>query len=256
MSAENNFAPPPGALTSDEPFVPARGRALVVYVLFAAYILVTLFRVAASVAELTTPPVLLGGPGEQVTLTGLLRGLVYLAAFFVYVPLVVAFLVWLHRVSKNVPALGNPRSGVEYTPGWAVGSFFIPFGNLYMPYKGVREVWDKSDPAIRTADDMAFTPAAPAPLVVGWWVAWLASTVVSNIFFRLLGDAKMPADGRFIAGFELVSGALNLAAAVLAVLVVRGVERRQSERARHVFHVAQVPPPPPVFHQPPPALPS
>lgn len=43
----------------------------------------------------------------------------------------VAFLMWFHRTHKNLPGLGGRE--LKYTPGWAVGGFFVPFLNLVRP---------------------------------------------------------------------------------------------------------------------------
>jgi len=43
----------------------------------------------------------------------------------------VTFLVWFHRVDKNLSALGG--RDLKYTPGWAMGGFFVPFLNLVRP---------------------------------------------------------------------------------------------------------------------------
>jgi hypothetical protein len=257
MMTSENHAPGPGpaaGFAASEPFVSAHGRATVVTGLFVAYIVVALLSIASTVVQLAADPIILAagdGPDEQLTLNDLLMLLAGLAAVLVYVALVVAFLMWLYRVCRNVPALGNPRSGVEHSPGWAVGSFFVPFVNLVVPYKAVREVWVKSDPAVRAGDDSMFAQPSSAPLVLGWWVAWLVMNAASNISLRLM--SKETADTRgFVAGVDLVSDLLGILAAVLAIAVVRGIDRRQAESARHVAYAPHTPPPPPVFAQSPP----
>src|SRR5918997_1098797 len=94
-----------------------------------------------------TPPA--GLTAEAAETNDLRQWAVALIHLAVRIALVVAFLLWLHRASKNLAALGNPKSRIEYTPGWAVGWFFIPFANLVMPYRAVREVWVKSEPPVR-----------------------------------------------------------------------------------------------------------
>ena len=246
-------APAPEALTASEPFVSAHGRALIVVALFATYIVVKLFSAAATVFGLLTEPLVIAAgesANEQVTLLDLLMLFAWLGSFLLYMALTVAFLVWLHRASKNIPAFGNPKSGVEYSPGWAVGSFFIPFVNLVVPYKAVREVWVKSDPSVRTGDDFMFAQPSSAPLVLGWWILWLASNVLSNIFWQIQSDEVLPGAEGFMAGVKLLSDLVNIIAAVLAIMVVRGIDRRQAERARHVTYVPHMPPPPPIFRVP------
>jgi hypothetical protein len=248
MNYETRTSTPSG-LNAAEPFVSAHGRATVTVALFVAYILTALFSIVANVAAFAEPIVLIAEGGQQVTLYDMLFLLSLLATFLIIVPLAVAFLVWLHRVVRNVPALGNPKSKVDYSPGWAVGSFFVPFVNLVVPYKAVREVWEKSDPAVRSGDDFMFAQPSPAPLVLGWWLVWIAWYVLSNISWRLHDDVTTPDTLRFTAGFHILSHLSGIVTAALAIAVVRGIDRRQTERARHVAYVSHTPPPPPVFAQ-------
>lgn len=255
-ASENNV---PAGLRGSEPFVSAHARATTVVALFVAYIVTAVFSAASSLLLFFTNPVILAaeeGVDEAFTLYDLLQLLSGLGMLLVFVALVVAFLMWLHRVSKNLPALGNAKQGIEYSPGWAAGSFFVPFVNLVVPYKAVREVWQKSDPAVRTEDEFMFSaPSSAPPFLLGWWIFWLASNFMDRIVWRL--QDNVTADSlNFVAGVDIVAHGLGIVAAVLAILVVRGIDRRQAERARHVTCVANLPPPPPVFGPQPAAGPA
>jgi len=241
------------SLTSSEPFVSAHGRATAVVALFVAFIFAASL---AAVSNLMQISLLSGAEGggltaEQVEANDLRQLAVTLIAAAVFVALVVAFLVWLHRVVKNLPALGNPKSRIEYTPGWAVGSFFIPFANLFMPYRAVREAWDKSNPLVRTAEGLTFAPLTPSRLLAGWWACWIAFGFVSRMASRLHSRADDPESILRTTWLMVVGDLVGIAAAVLAILVVRGLDRRQEERSRSVTYVAHTPPPPPLAPPPP-----
>lgn len=250
MNVENSTAPPAG-LTAGEPFVSAHGRAQVVLFLFATFVAVSLFSLFSNLLQLDLiADALSGGEvaqdrAELNDVRQMVAGLLQIAARLL---LAVAFLVWLHRVTKNVPALGNPMSKINYTPGWAVGSFFIPFGNLFMPYRAVREVWDHSDPAVRTEEEAGSTlrPARPA-LVVGWWLGFILWTFINRISDNLTRGAETAQAMRTVTGLTITSDVVGIVAAVLGIMVVRGLDRRQAERARHVAYVPNMPPPPPLF---------
>src|SRR5688572_9717366 len=64
--------------------------------------------------------------------------------FLGFVAAIVVFLVWMRRSYINLKALGV--RGLEYSPGWAVGCWFIPFVNLVRPYTIMKEIWTRSDP--------------------------------------------------------------------------------------------------------------
>ncbi|HEX8117701.1 MAG TPA: DUF4328 domain-containing protein, partial [Pyrinomonadaceae bacterium] len=244
----------PAGLTASEPFESAHTRATVVVVLFALYVVVALAAVAANVAQLALPPVVLAAAeegGEQLTLGDLFQFIIALATLCVFVALVVAFCLWLHRAAKNLRALGNKN--MEHSPGWAVGSFFVPFVNLVVPYKAVKEVWLKSDPSAHIEEGVMFTaPSSTPPLVLGWWIAWLVSNFLGRLSWRLQDNSTLGTHD-FVVGVDIISDLANVVAAVLAVLVVRGIDRRQAERARHVTYIPHTPPPPPLFR---PGMPS
>ena len=242
-------------LTSSRPYVSAHGRAQVVVFLFLAFIAVSLFSVFSNLLQISflTDALAGGGVSEESAERNDMRqraSAILLVA--VYVALVVAFLLWLHRAAKNLPALSNPQSHIEYTPGWAVGWFFVPLAHLFMPYKAVREVWQKSDPAIRTETDRAFTPDAASPLLLFWWLSWVAMSVISRITSRLGRDASSIDTVRWVTWADVVGNLVGILAAALAILVVRDIDRRQEERSRHVVYLPHMPPPPPQFAPPPP----
>jgi hypothetical protein len=56
-------------------------------------------------------------------------GVIGFAQMVAYWVTSVAFFVWLHRANRNLPALG--AIGLKFTPGWAVGCFFVPLVNVF-----------------------------------------------------------------------------------------------------------------------------
>jgi hypothetical protein len=85
----------------------------------------------------------------------------------------VLFLMWLARANRNLGALSGEQ--MAFTPGWAVGWFFVPFANFVMPYRVVKEIWQVSR---RQEKDRS-------TFLVGWWwclsVAGYALSVVMSV---------------------------------------------------------------------------
>src|SRR5687767_1529604 len=69
-------------------------------------------------------------------------GLAYMAFTLVFVASVVVVAMWIHRAHANLRDAGT--DGLEFTPGWAVGWYFIPFANLIKPFQAMRELWNAS----------------------------------------------------------------------------------------------------------------
>ena len=112
--------------------------------------------------------------------------------------------------------------GLEFTPGWAVGWYFIPFANLLKPFQAMRELWNASHGEVTT-----FGGEAPSQVKL-WWGTWIAGNIVSNIGMRivLMEDGG---SGSVTAGNAIGAAgtALLMLAAVLLVKVIAGVTQAQ-----------------------------
>ncbi len=89
----------------------------------------------------------------------------------------VLILIWIHRANVNARALG--ATGMNFTPGWSVGWYFVPFANLVKPFQAMREIWLASEAPGQWSQ--AQTPG----LLRWWWFLWLAESVTGNLSFRL-----------------------------------------------------------------------
>jgi hypothetical protein len=165
--------------------------------------------------------------------------LLSILATIIYLVTVVFFCMWLYRAYDNLRAF-NPWARLEYSPGWAVGSFFIPFVNLVLPYKAVREVWEKSG---HPDEAFLYAPSPPAWFHF-WWAFWLLSNFAGNISFRVSFSEN--ADVRTSMMVDIVASALAVVAALFAYIVVDAIDKRQEETSGKVkLGDYSGPPPPP-----------
>jgi Domain of unknown function (DUF4328) len=162
------------------------------------------------------------------------------AELIIYVATVVVFLMWLYRVSANLRAFNPPRR-LEHSPGWAVGSFFIPIANLFLPYRAVREIWQKSEPA----DELSISEPGPPAWFPVWWTFWLLSSFAGNISMRVSFNENVSL--KTATMISMVASALSIIAAVFAYVVVDLIDQKQEE-ASGKLSVGRFtgPPPPPV----------
>ncbi|AKF11553.1 DUF4328 domain-containing protein [Sandaracinus amylolyticus] len=124
----------------------------------------------------------------------------------------VVFLVWLHRASKNAHVLSETK--LQFTPGAAVGVWFAPCVNAWVPYQVVREIDRASAPEPSAVD---------TGLVAGWWACWIGSLIITR-FVLAQGESV---ETTLVAGSFLA----HLTAAVLAILVVERIRKNQLARA-------------------------
>lgn len=145
-----------------------------------------------------------------------------------YLATVVVFLVWFRRVRLNAGLFD--ASAQRMAPGWAVGGWFVPVGNLWLPYQVAGGVWAASTP-IRPdggrrsgrglqgrAQPLAGGPgcfrcSSPRLPIAGtrWPRRWTSPNDANNLV--------------------MVADLVDLGAAVLAVAFVRALTRTRGERA-------------------------
>lgn len=83
----------------------------------------------------------------------------------------VPILLWVHRAHTNL--VEGRVNDLAYSPGWAVGSYFVPFANCVVPFRAMRELYNRShgEPA-----DFAQSSAGP---VTSWWACHIPAVFLN-----------------------------------------------------------------------------
>jgi small-conductance mechanosensitive channel len=137
------------------------------------------------------------------------------------------FVVWFHRAYQNAAALG--AADLQFSSGWAVGWWFVPIACFWMPYRAAVDIWKASGSvALATTHGQARRTDAAPTLVSVWWVTWLLCLALVNVAAVLAN----PDNGLDL--LTVVSNALTVLAAVLAIIVVMSVSKRQDARWRQL----------------------
>lgn len=120
----------------------------------------------------------------QLDLLASIYSLVLIASSVVFLASVVVVCMWIHRAHANLHELGH--EGLEYTPGWAIGWYFIPIANLFKPFQAMRELWSESHSLTDNYSDVA-----PGNLGL-WWAMWIIGNILGNISTRMymFGDGS------------------------------------------------------------------
>ncbi|MEU6071267.1 MULTISPECIES: DUF4328 domain-containing protein [Streptomyces] len=141
-------------------------------------------------------------------------GLTSMVFLYLMTAATVLFLVWFSRCRRTAQVLSPGTaagSGV-----WAVVAWFVPVVNLWAPRQLVLEVWHARSTGKTDGETAKRRNDA---LLNAWWAAWV-------------GHALTTAGAQLGAGTSLpllvVSEALELAAAVLAICVIQRITALQS----------------------------
>ena len=182
------------------------------------------------------------GEGESLPVALSLIGILALLRIPLFISTVVFFLIWEHRAFSNLAALKT--NNLEFSPGWAVGWWFIPFANLIKPFQAMRELWVESDPEVE--EDLGFlsvSPGAPTIMIV-WWAAWLLTNFTDRIANKMI-------ESEFFPVAMITASLIEIVAAGLLIKIILEIVQRQELRFQKLGNSQQfAPPQPPVFNQP------
>ncbi|MEU7187274.1 DUF4328 domain-containing protein [Streptomyces sp. NPDC045369] len=222
------FPPPPGHPHSDG-FPPTGGPALrptwgLATALTALLCLVIATDVLALGADLTMRTVLdnlATTTEQQADRADMLYGVAAVLQGTMLIPTAVVFIIWFHR--SRVNAEHYTRDVCTLGSGWAIGSWFIPIGNLWLPFRVARETWQSS---AQSAPDGSWREVSTT-WVRAWWLLWVLTLVIGRIGNTLYDRADLPDTLRLAVSVVALSDLLDLAAAALAILFVRKLSRMQ-----------------------------
>lgn len=155
-----------------------------------------------------------------------------------YLLAAIVVLFWLHRVVANNWEL--LQQGLRFTPGWAVGWWFIPFANLVRPAQVMSETWRASDPRQARSNPESRRQVGIG-LVIAWWAAFLLGGVVGRVAVIAGGSGDALDTLRTHAQITIAEMGFEVIAAALLVMLVVRISRRQDVKVRAVAQTLPAP---------------
>ena len=133
--------------------------------------------------------------------------------------LVVVWSMWFWRVRLNAEAFAPGR--IRYAAEMAVGAWFLPVCNLFMPKQVLNDVWSASNPAVAPWFGYGPRPAGRRGLVNAWWTLWLCYFCVGFVgSWENWYNAPDVDDAQGTVALALFTDFFSVPATVLALLLV------------------------------------
>lgn len=157
-----------------------------------------------------------------------LSGIAGMIAYLAFIPSAVLVLAWLYMAYANLHRAGV--SGLNYSPGWATFSFFVPFVNLFVPFRAMRELTNRS------AGEPEELADADNQDVFAWWGCWIGLFVI-NLFLlytaliEVLPWVWMTTPFWATQVLSILASMLTAGAAFYLIKVVKQVTRDQQDGA-------------------------
>jgi len=153
-------------------------------------------------------------------------GIAMLVTQLLYIPSVIAVLVWVYMANNNLHHAG--LTGLNYSPAWATFSFLIPVVNLIVPARALREL------ANRSAGEPEELADAEVDVVMSWSGCWIGSFVVGlflgyTAIVTLLPGIWITTPFWATQGLIVLANILTAASAYFLIQVVKLVTSSQRD---------------------------
>jgi hypothetical protein len=151
----------------------------------------------------------------EITANDTRHRMVALFQFIAFLATIIAWLTWQHRaygllsLARSIPT--------TFTPGWAIGWWFVPIANVFQPYQVMKEMWLRS----ATTGGSGTIDGLEAPSVVKWWWgSWLLAGFVANVSLRMVVTANTIDQLLWSTVLGMCDDLLTILTACLALVII------------------------------------
>lgn len=166
-------------------------------------------------------------------------------AMLLLIALIAVYITWFHRSAKNIRALcPGDSEQFDFSPGWAIGAWFVPFLNLFRPYGIATEIYQatatKKEIAAATehkdidATRAKWTYVQPARIILGWWLMFVFGGFLDNAAARFYTKADDIDDFVLATQIDMVAIVWGIVGSALAIIVVKLLTDRQQKKAQEM----------------------
>lgn len=137
---------------------------------------------------------------------------------------IILFAKWIYRANFNARQLG--AQGMQFSPGWSIGYYFIPILLLWKPYQAMREIWQASkNPA-------SWTTVERGSILPWWWCFFLVSGMFGQASLRASLRAKEINELIISTGIAIATDLVSIPATIIALVLVKQIYAMQMSHAQ------------------------
>ncbi|MFJ2648521.1 DUF4328 domain-containing protein [Streptomyces sp. NPDC087420] len=136
----------------------------------------------------------------------------------------VVFIVWFNRIRGNAETFAPDAH--SKSSGWAVWGWVVPVVNFWYPRRIALDIWTASGPE----PHLGLAKPPSRGLINAWWTLWIVTVLHGNLASRMYERAEEGTDIQQALVQLMASDVIDIAAAVLAILVVRQLTAMQHQK--------------------------
>ncbi len=144
-----------------------------------------------------------------------LSNVITIVYFIVFLCSIIFFIQWFRRAYFNLHIL---LKDLKFDEGWAAGSWFVPFLNLFRPVEIMKELYERTS-FILTENNVRFDNKKNVINI--WWGFWIVSGVISNFIFRYSLNASTLESLQNLTIMNMISSVVSIVLGFFAIKVVK-----------------------------------
>ena len=142
-------------------------------------------------------------------------GMIY---FIAYLISGVTFILWFRRAYFN---LHQKVNYLQFSEGWAAGSWFVPIVNLYRPYRIMKEIYIETK-ELFTKNGRSEKVDYSTNSLGWWWTLWIISAFIGQFIFRFALKSADTIDNLITTTVaNIFLGILGIPLALITIKVIK-----------------------------------
>lgn len=129
----------------------------------------------------------------------------------------VTFIQWFRRAYYNLHLKINYLS---YDEGWAAGSWFVPFINLFRPYQIMKEIYKETE-GLLVRKGIDYHQKLQTNVLGIWWALWLISGTLGQFVFRYANRAETVDELIISTKISMVSDLVGIPLTLIAIKIIK-----------------------------------
>ena len=128
----------------------------------------------------------------------------------------ITFIQWFRRAYYNLQSRVNY---LEFSEGWAAGSWFVPIVSLYKPYHMMLELYRRTDDYL-DEKKIKINTAFSTRFIGTWWALWILNNLVGQYVLRSSLSSKSIDELTSLTTASMISNVIGIPLAIITVKVI------------------------------------
>ncbi len=143
------------------------------------------------------------------------------ASLQIVIAIISGFLIlkWIYRANYNVHQLG--ARGLNFTPAWSIGYYFVPILSLWKPYQSMSELWKASH------NPFDWVKEASGSILGIWWFLFIIYAGLGQLVFRMSLDAAELQELMNLNIIYQIYDAVLILLSVVTLYIVNSIYQKQ-----------------------------